>query len=158
MSQTSRYKTDNWQPRNLIGFFLIAFGWTWFWWSLFIFGVLKMPAAVGTPDIDLSTAGPILLVVVFSPFGPTIAGIVLTALTEGRAGVKQLWRRFWNRNLSWNWLLVILLFFPLKNLILRYSAQIFAGTPQQPFAILTQPWLILPPFIASILNGGVPVQ
>ena len=117
-----------------------------------------MPAAVGTPDIDLSTAGPILLVVVFSPFGPTIAGIVLTALTEGRAGVKQLWRRFWNRNLSWNWLLVILLFFPLKNLILRYSAQIFAGTPQQPFAILTQPWLILPPFIASILNGGVPVQ
>ena len=144
MSQTSRYKTDNWQPRNLIGFFLIAFGWTWFWWSLFIFGVLKMPAAVGTPDIDLSTAGPILLVVVFSPFGPTIAGIVLTALTEGRAGVKQLWRRFWNRNLSWNWLLVILLFFPLKNLILRYSAQIFAGTPQQSFAILTPPWLILP--------------
>jgi hypothetical protein len=38
MSQLLRYKTETWQPRNLIGFFLIAFGWTWFWWALFIGG------------------------------------------------------------------------------------------------------------------------
>ena len=36
MKSIERYKTKNWQPRNLIGFFLIAFGWTWFWWALFI--------------------------------------------------------------------------------------------------------------------------
>jgi membrane protease YdiL (CAAX protease family) len=155
MSQANRYKTETWQPRNLIGFFLIAFGWTWFWWALFIFGILKMPAGIGTPDVDLGSAGPILLIVILSPFGPTIAGFVVTALTEGKAGVKRLWKRFWNRNLSWKWLLVLLLFFPVKNLILRFSAQVFAGTWQPPFAFLDQPWLILPPFIASILNGGL---
>ena len=155
MSNSSRYKTDTWQFRNLIWFFLIAFGWTWFWWGLFIFDVLKMPAGIGTPDVDLATAGPMLLIVIFSPFGPTIAGFVLTARTEGKAGVKRLWKRFWNRNLSWKWLLVLLLFFPVKNLILRFSAQVFAGTWQPPFGLLEQPWMILPPFIASILNGGL---
>ncbi len=155
MSQMFRYKKEEWQPRNLIWFTLIAFGWTWFWWALFIFDVLKMPVGIGTPEVDLVSAGPILLIVILSPFGPTIAGFVLTALTEGKAGVKGLWQRFWNRNLSWKWLLVILLFFPVKNLILRFSAQIFAGVPQQPFEWLGQPWIILAPFIASILNGGL---
>lgn len=155
MVQLLRSKTDAWQPRNLIGFFLIAFGWTWFWWALFILDILKMPAGIGTPDVKLGAAGPILLIVILSPFGPTIAGFVLTALTEGKAGVKHLWKRFWNRNLSWKWLLVILLFFPVKNLILRFSAQFFTGVSQAPFEILDQPWLLLPPFIASILNGGL---
>jgi len=155
MSQSARYKTNDWQPRNLIGFFLIAFGWTWFWWALFIFDILHMPSEVGTPDMDLSSVGPIILIVLISPFGPTIAGFILTALTEGKSGVKHLWKRFWNRNLSWKWLLVILLFFPMKNLILRFCAQVFAGIPQQSFEILNQPWLILPPFIASFLHGGL---
>jgi len=155
MSQTSRYKTETWQPRNLIWFFLIAFGWTWFWWALFILDILKMPAGIGTPDVDLGSAGPILLIIILSPFGPTIAGLALTALTEGKAGVKRLWKRFWNRDLSWKWLLIILAFFPVKNLILRFSSQLFAGVRQPPFGLLDQPWLILPPFIASILNGGL---
>ena len=155
MSQLQRFKKDDWQPRNLVWFTLIAFGWTWFWWALFIFGIIRMPAGIGTPDVDLGTAGPILLIVILSPFGPTIAGLVLTAFTEGKAGLIGLWQRFWNRNLSWKWLLVILLFFPLKNLILRYCAQFFAGVPQRPFEWLDQPWIILAPFIASILNGGL---
>lgn len=155
MFQKTRFKADVFQSRNLVWFFLISFGWTWFWWGLFIFGVLKMPKGIGTPEMDLATAGPILLIVILSPFGPTIAGFLVTARTEGKAGVKRLWKRFWNRNISWKWLLVILLFFPVKNLILRYSSLIFAGTSQQPFNWLTQPWMILPPFIASILNGGL---
>lgn len=155
MSQKIRYKTETWQLGNLIRFFMIAFGWTWFWWGLFVFDILKMPTSVGTPDFDLGTTGPILLIVIISPFGPTIAGFVLTALTKGRSGVKRLWKRFWNRNLSWKWLLVILLFFPAKNLILRLSAQAFAGISQQPFEWFDQPWLLLPPFIASILHGGL---
>jgi hypothetical protein len=37
MSQANRYKTETWQPRSLIWFFLIAFGWTWFWWTRAIY-------------------------------------------------------------------------------------------------------------------------
>lgn len=155
MNNDGRYKTENWEPRNLVWFFVIAFGWTWFWWALFIFDILKMPAEIGTPDIDLGTAGPVMFFVLISPFGPTIAGFVLTALTKGKTGVKQLWKRFWSRSISWKWLLVILLFFPVKNLILRFSAEIFAGVAQRPLEWLDQPWLLLPPFIASILHGGL---
>jgi membrane protease YdiL (CAAX protease family) len=155
MFQTTRSKTEKVQACNLVWFFLIAFGWTWFWWGLFIFGLLKIPEEIGTPEVDLAAAGPILLVVIISPFGPTIAGFFATARTEGKAGVKRLWNKFWNRNLSWKWLLVILFFFPVKNLILRYSALVFAGTSQQPFDWFSQLCLVLPPFIASILHGGL---
>jgi membrane protease YdiL (CAAX protease family) len=155
MPQSTSYKTATWQPRNLLWFVLIAFGWTWFWWGLFIFDVLKMPAEIGTPEFDLSSAGPILGIVILSPFGPTIAGFFVTARTEGQAGVKRLWKSFWNRNLHFKWLLVLLLFFPLKNLILRYSAQVIVGTTQPSLEWLSQPWLLLPPFIASIIHGGL---
>ena len=155
MSQNNRYITKTWQPWNLAFFTLIAFGWTWFWWALFIFDVLRMPSEIGTPAFDLGSAGPVLLAVIISPFGPTIAGFVMTAITEGKPGVKSLWKRFWNRNLSWKWLLVLLLFFPFKNLVLRFSAQVFSGTAQPVLSLLDQPWLILPPFIASILHGGL---
>lgn len=149
------YRADEFDAKNLLLFFLIAFGWTWFWWFLFIFGVLEMPAGVGTPDIDLGTAGPILLILILSPFGPTIGGFLVTARAKGRAGVRDLWRRFWSRNLTFRWLVVVLLFYPVLRLIARYGAELLGGIPQAPFSSLSQPWLILPPFIASILNGGL---
>ena len=68
MSDLVRYQTDQLEPRNLICFFLIAFGWTWFWWALFIFDILAMPSAIGTPELDLATAGPIILIILISPF------------------------------------------------------------------------------------------
>jgi len=37
------YKSKALDIKSLLLFFLIAFGWTWFWWSLFITGVLHMP-------------------------------------------------------------------------------------------------------------------
>lgn len=112
IDQPAGYKTERFELKNLTLFFFIAFGWTWFWWYLFIANILQMPAGVGTPDIDIKTAGPILLIVILSPFGPTIAGFTVTALTECKTGVKALWKRFWNRKLSFKWLLVILLFYP----------------------------------------------
>lgn len=154
-NQLSGYKARDFDIKYLVLFFLIAFGWTWFWWSLFIFDILRMPAGVGTPDIDLATAGPILLIVILSPFGPTIGGFVVTALTEGRTGVKDLWKQFWNRKLNIKWLLLLLVFYPILYLFTRYCSQLFFGLHQAPMPLFKTPWLIIPPFIASILNGGL---
>ena len=66
MGQSEGYKAEHFDLKNLALFFCIAFGWTWFWWYLFISNVLKMPAGIGTPDVDLRTAGPILLIVILS--------------------------------------------------------------------------------------------
>jgi len=48
-TQLTGYRTEKLELKNLLLFFLIAFGWSWAWWFLFIFDVLKMPAGVGTP-------------------------------------------------------------------------------------------------------------
>jgi hypothetical protein len=80
----------------------------------------------------------------------------MTAVTEGKPGVKALWRRFWNRNLSIKWLFVILLFFP----ILRLAANLVSRTVDcQAYPFLTspnQPWMFIPPFIFNgFIHGGL---
>ena len=116
-SQSIGYKAKVFEPRNLLFFFLIAFGWSWFWWALFIFGILKLPAGIGTSEVNFVSAAPFILIVLVAPYGPTLAGFVMAAMTEGKTGVKALWKRFWTRNLNIKWLLVCMLFFPVIQLI-----------------------------------------
>ena len=32
---------------------MIAFGWTWITWSLFISEIIKLPVGIWTPDVDI---------------------------------------------------------------------------------------------------------
>ena len=156
-TQTPGYKAKAFEARNLAFFFLIAFGWSWLiWWFLFLSGMVKMPAGIGTPDIDLGSAWPLIILSLLSPYGPTIAAFVMTAVTEGKPGVKALWRRFWNRNLSIKWLVVILLFFPVLRLLANLVSRTLDG---QVYPFLTwpnQPWMFIPPLITNgLIHGGL---
>lgn len=44
------WKNNEFEVENLVKFFLIAFGWTWLYWSLFIFQVINLPPGIGTPN------------------------------------------------------------------------------------------------------------
>jgi uncharacterized protein len=153
--QTVGYKAKAFEPRNLAFFFLIAFGWSWFlWWLLFISGIVAMPA--DTSEIDIGSAWPLIILILFAPYGPTIGAFVVTAMTEGKPGVRALWRRFWNRSLSIKWLFVILLFFP----ALRLVANLVSRTlDSQAYPFLTwpnQPWMFIPPLVANgLIHGGL---
>jgi uncharacterized protein len=139
-TQAPGTKAKAFKPRNLAFFLLIAYGWSWFWWTLFIFGILKMPSGIGTPAVDFASAGPLILIIMLTPYGPTIAGFVITAITEGKPGVSALWKRFWNRNISFKWLLVILLFSPVLRLVANLISHMLDG---QAYPFLTwsnQPW------------------
>jgi len=153
--QRNNFKNKPLEHGKLVLFFVLAYAWSWFWWALFIFGVLELPAGVGTPDVDLSTVGLSFLALLVSPFGPTVAAFLLTGYFEGRAEIKMLWKRFWNLRLNWKWLLALSLFYPLVWLITRYSAQYLTGTLQPPCEMMRQPWLILAAFLPSILHGGL---
>lgn len=152
------YRTRALEGRNLVYFFLIAFGWTWFWWwLLFLSGWIAVPEGVGSQEADFAGANPlIILLVALSPFGPTIAGFVMTAVHEGRAGVKALWKRFWNLNISWKWLLVILLWWPGLRLITNLVGQLTTG---ESFPLLANPdqvWVFIPALIiGTLVNGGM---
>jgi membrane protease YdiL (CAAX protease family) len=156
-TQTLGYKAKAFEPRNLAFFFLIAFGWSWFlWWLLFISGLVTMPTGIGTSEVDLGSAWPIMILSVITPYGPTIGAFVVTGMTEGKPGIRTLWKRFWNRNLNIKWLVVILLFFPVSLLLANLVARTLDG---QAYPFLTwpnQPWMFIPPLIANgLIHGGM---
>jgi membrane protease YdiL (CAAX protease family) len=122
-TQLVGYKAKAFESRNLIFFFLIALGLPLLFISLFTFNILKWPSTV---DPGLG----ILLAV--AQFLPLIAALVVIATTEGKSGLKALWLRFWNKDISVKWLLVILLFNPMVRLIGNLISRA-AGGEHYPF-------------------------
>lgn len=151
----SSYRADKFNLKYFLLFLLIAFGWTWLWWSLFVTGTLTMPEGTGTPQFDLRDSGPVMLIVLISPFGPTIAGFAVTALSEGKQGVRKLWNRFIHGGFSWKWWLILLSFYAVLRLVMRYSSQFFFNVAQPDYTYIKTPWMMIPPILASILHGGL---
>ena len=153
------YKAKAFDGRNLLYFFLIAFGWTWlWWWVLFLSGWVTVPEEIGSRAADVSgdISALIILLVALSPFGPTIGGFVLTGLNEGKAGVKALWKRFWNLKINWMWLLVIILWWPLLRLLTNLVGQLVEGESYPLLVYPDQVWIFIPSLIVStFINGGM---
>ncbi|MFW9802924.1 MAG: type II CAAX prenyl endopeptidase Rce1 family protein [Candidatus Thorarchaeota archaeon] len=148
------YRANQFDPTNLMLFFGIAFGWTWAFNTLFISGLLQMPAGVGTAGTDFASLVSLLAVLLPMPFGPTIGGFVIAGKTRGREGVRELWKRFWSRRFTIKWLIPIFAFYPLYFLIARASGFIL-GMQQPALLWLNQPLVLLGPFLASCLHGGL---
>ena len=103
-TQTVGYKAKAFEARNLAFYFVIVLGLQWFGSALVIFGIVKIPSGI----VDLGSVGLLILLYVVN-FGPTIGAFVMTAIAEGKPGVRALWGRFWNRSLRFKWLIVALL-------------------------------------------------
>jgi uncharacterized protein len=149
-NQTVEYKAKAFEPRNLGFFFLLAFGLTWLATTLLGIFDPKMPASITDPVI--------LFFVFFAlpgAFGPTVAAFLMTAITEGKSGIKVLWRRFWNRNLSLKWLLVTLLGYDALRLVANIVARTVDGRTY-PIVDLSSPlWMIIPLFLQGFFLSGM---
>ena len=66
-------------------FFLIVFGLQALSYGLLIAGVLKLPAVEGPGAL---IDDPRIVVLTLAAWGPIIAAFMVTALTEGKAGVR----------------------------------------------------------------------
>ncbi|MFX1262700.1 MAG: type II CAAX prenyl endopeptidase Rce1 family protein [Promethearchaeota archaeon] len=135
-------------------FFGIAFGWTWAFNALFISGLLQMPSGVGTAGTDFAGLVSLLAVLLPMPFGPTIGGFVLAGKTKGREGVRELWTRFRRGRFTANWLIAIFAFYLLFFLMARASGFIL-GIQQPGLWWLSNPLVLLAPFLTSCLHGGL---
>jgi len=116
-TQPVGYKAKAFEARNLILYFLIAF--------LPVFVVVLV--AAGILDFPSNPGPGLSILFVVAQFSPLIAALVVTAATEGKAGLQALWKRFWNRDLSIKWLLVILLFNPMVRLIANLVSRAVGG-------------------------------
>ena len=155
MSQNRHWKAEELEPRNLLIFLIIAFGWSWIFWFLFISNVIQMPAGIGTPEVNIGQLLAVLPILILSPFGPTISAFLVTYFTRGKAGIKELWSRFWNRDIPQRWLLTLILLPPFYYLCIRVVSQYFFGVLQPRPMWFDGLWVIIPGFLASVLHGGL---
>lgn len=109
-AQSVGYKAKAFEPRNLIFFFLIALG-AKLILGLLIFFELPQPGWLVFPLITILCS-------------PSVAAFLVTGLTEGKPGVTDLWKRFWNRNVTFKWLLVALLLLPVLRLVAGVLTQL----------------------------------
>ena len=151
-TQAVEYRAKAFQGRNLAIYFLIVFGLQALAYGLLITGVLKMPSVEGPGAL---IDDPRLVVLTLAAWGPIIAAFLVTALTEGKAGVRALWRRFWNRNMSIQWLLVTLLILPALALIANIVTRVVDGQAYPLFFSYDPQWSVIPMFILAFIFNGM---
>ena len=149
-TQPVGYKAKAFEARNLAFFFLIVFGLEAIMWVLSTIFEPEKPNSLTDPSVLFWA-----FVVVPTLIGPTLAAFLMTAITEGRPGVKALWRRFWNRNLNIKWLLVTLLGYEVLRLVTTLAFRMIDGQPY-PIVDTSNPfWMIIPSFLASFIATGM---
>lgn len=117
--------------RKIVLFVVLAFVFTWAWWvPLAVAGVVVEPGQ-GWP-----THLPGLL-------GPALAAVVVTAATEGRAGLAELWSRVTRWRVSWIWYLLVVatVALALTGLVLTPGATppdllVYSGAPEMGLALV----------------------
>lgn len=80
ISNRSNFAPVEWLRQHpLLGYFFIAYGFTWTWILVFL-------VALGVPLLGLTNV-PVIL-------GPTVAGVIMTYVMEGKPGILHFLRRF----------------------------------------------------------------
>jgi len=129
-------------------FLVITFGFTWL---ILLPGVL---ASLGLFVLPF----PIYGLVAVAQFGPSLTAFFLTYRREGKAGVRQLFKRALNYHIAWKWLAVIFLF-PLALGGIALVIHILTGGSMPESQLLAQPAIILPYFlIIFFFTGPVPEE
>ncbi len=151
-TQTVGYKAKAFDARNLVFYFLIVFGLQALRYGLLISGVLKLPSGEGPASL---LKDPSLIIMTVASWGPIIAAFLVTAFTEGKTGIRTLWRRFWNRNMSAKWLLVTLLFLPALALVDNLVIRLLDGQDYPVFFLYQPAWTIITSFAYAFFANGV---
>jgi membrane protease YdiL (CAAX protease family) len=150
--ETVEYKAKAFEPLKLAFFFLIVFGLQVLKYGLLVSGILKLPAGEG---LSALSAGPGVILLTLAAWGPILAAFLVTAITDGRSGIKALWGRFWNRNIGVQWLLITFLMIPIvelaSNLITR-----MVNSRVYPFLNLPDPpWMVIVTFLSAFVFNGM---
>lgn len=136
-TQTVGYKAKAFDGRNLVWYFLIVMGIPYLAMALFVLRIMEFPAKPG-PGLTI--------VLATVQFLPLIAAFLLTGLSEGKPGMKALWKRFWNRDLHIPWLLVALLLNPAIRLVNSLIDRAISGASYP---------ILIPDFLSAFLFGIV---
>ena len=121
----------------LASFFVLAYGVTWLLWSPVM--ILRLP------PFNPATHAPALYILPGVAIGVTGSAFLMTAITQGRAGVDRLLQRLvlWRVNLRWY--AVAMLLIPLTQLLVAVAL----GHPEALVAVSPQALLLYPAAYAA---------
>lgn len=149
-TQEVRYKAKSFEARNLVFFFLLAFGLTWLATTVIYTFKLKLPTSVSDPVMPLNS-----LIGTLGAAGPSLAAFIVTAFSEGKSGVRALWKRFWNRNASLKWLIVIFVFYDTFRLVANLIARAVDGQAYPIIDPSSPLWMFIPALVAAFILSGM---
>ncbi len=139
-----------WARRHpVLGYYILTFLISWG-------GVLILGSPYGMPTTfdKFQQVWPVVFLPYF--FGPATAGLLMTALVDGRAGFRDLRMRFLKWGVSLRWYAVALLTAPLLVLLVEVPGALF--TPDYVPAIVTsdnRPVLIIMGLVIGMVFGGL---
>ena len=127
-------------------YFALAFSISWAGWVL-VLGPGEMPLTIER----LMTMGPALYVAMLA--GPSVAGLLMTGLISGRAGLRELIVRLTTWRVGWRWYAVALLTAPVLMMAVSLSLS-FLSTQFLPAVFLTNDEApVLSGLMAGLLVG-----
>jgi membrane protease YdiL (CAAX protease family) len=131
----------------IIAFSVLAYAWTW----ACFFGAHRALTAMA--EDRAGEAGLGLLVVLLAPFGPTLSALLMTSLLEGRAGLRDLWRRLRLWRVGARWYAFVLCWLVLAKLAGSWVVS-FGGGGTYEMPNLSN-WSAVPQrFVLILLLGG----
>jgi membrane protease YdiL (CAAX protease family) len=138
----------------LIAFFVIAFAGAWF----VTLPLVLAQNGLGLLPYTIPAIGPYPLSYYFAALGaiagPTLASLTVTAITTGKAGLRQLLRRYVLWRVGLRWYLLVLVGVPLIQLA---SSSVFLG--KAPLTAFIQQWpLFFTTYLPDVLIIVVAVQ
>jgi uncharacterized protein len=104
----------------LVSFFVMAYAFSWIVWSPWVLG--EDGAKLLPPGLSVPTSGLLLAAGILA--GPTLSAFIMTATTEGRAGVRRLLGRLVLWRVGIRWYLFALVGVPL---IMLLGTMIYSG-------------------------------
>ena len=112
------------QRQPLTSYFVLAYGLPW----------VCILTLLATKGFRLAAVQPAdaSLMILFQLLGPSVAGLLLTAMLEGRTGLRGLRQRFTRWRVAWPWYGVALLAVPLLTLAILSSFSTWLGPDYAP--------------------------
>jgi len=146
-TQIAGYKAKAFEPRSLAIFFLISSVLPMLFFTPFILGLLTWPVGQGGLGSIIVS---LIMILLFT--APLIVPLVLTAITEGKQGVKAWVGRFWKGKLSIKWLLIATLLWPAICLVINLLERTLEGDASYPlFSFIGKPWTYFPSAFFDVL-------
>jgi CAAX protease family protein len=97
------------------------------------------------------------MLIIIGAFAPSLAGIALTGIADGRVGLRELFRRVgqWHSSIAWY---VAALFTVALILLTAIGLNLLLGGKPPEFTRLSQHWFLLPAVFLQVLLLGGPLQ